>query len=105
MLSIKRCSPFAAVQGVAGSYTMEASLGGQSAGRTHFSARDYLLQGRTLCRWQGWEGGKRMFCRCCVYLYRWLLHRAGCELAPGSKTVCRRGALTVRLGRDNRALA
>eukprot|EP00798_Chlamydomonas_sp_ICE-L_P014284 gene14284-20261_t len=29
--------------GVAGSYTMEASLGGQSTTRAHFSARDYMM--------------------------------------------------------------
>jgi cytosolic carboxypeptidase protein 1 len=37
--------------GCAGAYTMEASLGGRSHGlRTHFSARDYLGLGETLCR-------------------------------------------------------
>ena len=36
--------------GVAGSYTMEASLGGKSADRTHFNTRDYLSQGRSLGR-------------------------------------------------------
>ncbi|KAG1659460.1 hypothetical protein FOA52_007930 [Chlamydomonas sp. UWO 241] len=36
--------------GVAGSYTLEASLGGQSTERRHFSARDYVLQGHNLAR-------------------------------------------------------
>ena len=36
--------------GVAGSYTMEASLGGQSSSNSHFNTRDYLSQGRCLGR-------------------------------------------------------
>ncbi|GLI68620.1 hypothetical protein VaNZ11_013094 [Volvox africanus] len=36
--------------GVAGSYTLEASLAGSSASATHFSARDYLAMGHNLCR-------------------------------------------------------
>ncbi|KAG2436433.1 hypothetical protein HXX76_006736 [Chlamydomonas incerta] len=36
--------------GVAGSYTLEASLGGGSAAGAHFGARDYLGMGANLCR-------------------------------------------------------
>jgi len=36
--------------GVAGSYTLEASLAGQSTSRTHFSIKDYIMQGHNLCR-------------------------------------------------------
>ncbi|GIM17414.1 hypothetical protein Vretimale_19956 [Volvox reticuliferus] len=36
--------------GVAGSYTLEASLAGSSTSATHFSARDYLAMGHNLCR-------------------------------------------------------
>ena len=43
--------------GVAGSYTMEASLGGQSSTRTHFTAKDYIQLGTNLCRWG--TGGAR----------------------------------------------
>ena len=34
--------------GVAGSYTMEASMAGQSHSQCHFGASDYLAQGRVL---------------------------------------------------------
>ena len=40
--------------GVAGAYTLEASLGGSSATRTHFGVRDYVALGHNLCR-----------CACC----------------------------------------
>ncbi|GAX75978.1 hypothetical protein CEUSTIGMA_g3421.t1 [Chlamydomonas eustigma] len=36
--------------GVAGSYTLEASLGGHSSSQTHFNVRDYIMQGATLGR-------------------------------------------------------
>ncbi len=36
--------------GCAGSYTLEASLGGCAATRTHFSAADYISMGMELCR-------------------------------------------------------
>lgn len=36
--------------GVAGSYTLEASLGGGSASGLHFGVRDYLAMGHSLCR-------------------------------------------------------
>ena len=36
--------------GVAGSYTLEASLAGGSAAAAHFGARDYLCMGANLCR-------------------------------------------------------
>ncbi|EFJ43011.1 hypothetical protein VOLCADRAFT_106960 [Volvox carteri f. nagariensis] len=36
--------------GVAGSYTLEASLAGSSTSANHFSARDYLAMGHNLCR-------------------------------------------------------
>eukprot|EP00198_Chlamydomonas_reinhardtii_P010662 XP_001699999.1 predicted protein [Chlamydomonas reinhardtii] len=36
--------------GVAGSYTLEASLAGSSAAAAHFGARDYLCMGANLCR-------------------------------------------------------
>ena len=44
--------------GIAGSYTMEASLGGSSTTRMHFNVRSYLSQGHDLCRcakvWEAW---------------------------------------------------
>lgn len=76
--------------GVAGSYTMEASLGGQSTGRTHFSARDYLLQGWTLCRSVGGgQGGERRGASLAVAI------KAGRGKAPAAHTSVR--GTTTRL--------
>lgn len=36
--------------GVAGAYTLEASLAGSSTSHCHFGVRDYLLMGHNLCR-------------------------------------------------------
>lgn len=36
--------------GLAGSYTLEASLGGASHNRCHFTAQDYMEMGEALCR-------------------------------------------------------
>lgn len=36
--------------GVAGAYTLEASLAGNSTSHCHFSVRDYLAMGHNLCR-------------------------------------------------------